>query len=136
MYTPHNHSRRDGQILFFASSKSKRLFKEGIKPAKLTWTLAWRRLHKKDKKEEMGKTRKRRIVRVARAVVGMSLDDMMKKKKENPKVREEQRAAALQAAKEKAKKEKAAKASTKKTTAGAPPTQQKQVQKGSHNKAR
>ncbi len=34
--------RRDGQTLIFANSKSKSLYNQRKKPAKLQWTQAWR----------------------------------------------------------------------------------------------
>lgn len=44
------------------------------------WTQAWRRLHKKGKDEGVVRKKARRIVKVARAVVGASLDDINKKR--------------------------------------------------------
>jgi len=74
--------------------------KQNIKPAKLTWTLAWRRLHKKDKKEEGSKTRRRRAVRTQRAFVGLSVDDMSKKIAAKPTLRAAAKDAALKEAQE------------------------------------
>jgi large subunit ribosomal protein L24e len=79
--------RKDGQPLVFSSSKAKRMYKQNIKPAKLTWTMAWRRLHKKDKKEEGSKGRKRRVVRTQRAIVGLSMEEMAKKNAAKPALR-------------------------------------------------
>lgn len=123
--------RRDGTTLYFASSKTRQLFNKGIKPSKLTWTMAWRRLHKKDKREDAVKARKRRVVRVQRSYVGLSAEDIAQKKAEPPKVRAAAREAALKEAKERAAKEKEArKAAAKKTQAAAP--QGGKAQKGSH----
>jgi large subunit ribosomal protein L24e len=44
------------------------------------WTQAWRRLHKKGKDEGVIRKKARRIVKVARAIVGASLDDIQKKR--------------------------------------------------------
>jgi len=122
--------KRDGGTLFFSGSKSKRLFNQGIKQSKLTWTMAWRRLHKKDKKEETTKQRKRRVVRVQRAIVGLSAEEIAKKKAEPPKVRAAAREAALKEAKERAAKEKAARAAAQKKGGSNAP--QQKTQKGSH----
>jgi len=122
--------KRDGGTVFFLGSKSKRLFNQGIKQSKLTWTMAWRRLHKKDKKEDAQKQRKRRIVRVQRAIVGMTAEDIAKKRAEPPKVRLAAREAALKEAKERAAKEKAAKIAAQKKAGAAAP--QQKTQKGKH----
>ena len=92
--------RKDGQPLTFSTSKAKRMYKQNIKPAKLTWTLAWRRLHKKDKKEENSKTRRRRTVRTQRAFVGLSVEDMAKKVAAKPTLRAAAKDAALKEAQE------------------------------------
>lgn len=128
--------RRDGQTLFFITSKARQLFNQGIKPSKLTWTMAWRRLHKKDKKEEGSKQRKRRVVRVQRAIVGLSAEEIAKKRAEPPKVREAAREAALKEAKERAAKEKAARqaANAKKASASAPQQQKAAKQHVSKNR--
>ena len=65
------------------------------KPAKLVWTQAWRRLHKKGITETTTKKRTRRTNKVARAVVGLSLDDIRTKAAQKPEARNSQRAAAL-----------------------------------------
>ena len=39
--------RRDGKPIFLGSSKAQSLTLQRKKPAKLVWTQAWRRLHKK-----------------------------------------------------------------------------------------
>ncbi|GFH48171.1 ribosomal L24e-domain-containing protein [Chaetoceros tenuissimus] len=54
-------------------------FSSRKKPAKLVWTQAWRRLHKKGLAETTQKKRTRRVAKVARAVVGASLEDIKKK---------------------------------------------------------
>lgn len=59
------------------------------------WTQAWRRLHKKGLAETTAKKRTRRVNKVARAVVGVSLDEIRKKASVKPEVRAAQRDAAL-----------------------------------------
>ena len=72
--------RRDGQPVTLSTSKCKGLLNNRKKPAKLMWTQAWRRLHKKGKDEGVIRKKARRIVKVARAIVGASLDDIQKKR--------------------------------------------------------
>lgn len=71
--------RRDGKPVFLGSSKAYSLTLQRKKPAKLVWTQAWRRLHKKGLAETTQKKRTRRAAKVARAVVGASLEDIKKK---------------------------------------------------------
>ena len=59
------------------------------------WTQAWRRLHKKGMSETTTKKRTRRLNKVQRSVVGISLDDIKKKAGMKPEVRTAQREAAL-----------------------------------------
>lgn len=44
------------------------------------WTQAWRRLNKKSRDDGAIKKRTRKAVKVQRAIVGASLEDLMKKK--------------------------------------------------------
>merc|ERR1711953_78252 len=69
----------NGKLLFLGSSKAYSLTLQRKKPAKLVWTQAWRRLHKKGLAETTQKKRTRRVAKVARAVVGASLEDIKKK---------------------------------------------------------
>ena len=124
--------RKDGQTLYFSGSKSKRLFNQGIKPSKLTCTMAWRILNKKDKKDEGTKQRKRRIVRVHRAIVGLSAEEIAKKRAEPPKVRAAARDAAIKEAKERAEKDKAARQAAAKSKAASAP--QQKAKKGNQSK--
>ena len=91
--------RRDGKPMFFCSSKNKRLALQKKKPAKLTWTQAWRRLHKKGLVETSSKRRTRRTTKVQRAVVGISLEEIRKKASQKPEFRTAQREAAMKEAK-------------------------------------
>jgi len=73
------------------------------KPAKLAWTQAWRRAHKKGLQETTARKRSRKTTKVARAVVGISLDEIRKKAAQKPEFRTAQREAALKEAKQKKK---------------------------------
>eukprot|EP00568_Trieres_chinensis_P010513 CAMPEP_0183305826 /NCGR_PEP_ID=MMETSP0160_2-20130417/10440_1 /TAXON_ID=2839 ORGANISM="Odontella Sinensis, Strain Grunow 1884" /NCGR_SAMPLE_ID=MMETSP0160_2 /ASSEMBLY_ACC=CAM_ASM_000250 /LENGTH=152 /DNA_ID=CAMNT_0025469103 /DNA_START=124 /DNA_END=582 /DNA_ORIENTATION=- len=87
--------RRDGKPIFFGSSKAQSLTMQRKKPAKLVWTQAWRRLNKKGLTETSMKRRARRTNKVARAVVGISLEDIRKRASQKPEFRTAQRDAAL-----------------------------------------
>jgi len=95
--------RRDGKPVWLGSSKAHSLTLQRKKPAKLTWTQAWRRLHKKGLAETTTKKRTRRTAKVARAVVGISLDEIRKKASQKPEFRTAQRDAALKDSKSKTK---------------------------------
>ena len=49
------------------------------KPSKLMWTQSWRRLNKKGKDENLSKKKSRKAVKIQRAIVGASLDEIKKK---------------------------------------------------------
>jgi len=83
------------------------------KPAKLTWTLRWRIMNKKGKVEEGLKKRSRRVVKVQRAIIGTSADEIKKLRTQKPEIRSAQRDAALLEAKSRAKAQKAEKAKVK-----------------------
>ena len=129
--------RKDGLVVTFINHKSRRLYNQNVKPVKLTWTTAWRRLHKKDVKTDALRQRKRRVVRVARSFVGLSVDDIQKKKKELPQLRAAQDAATKELQERKAKHA----AEAKKTGGGGdkpkvPQQQQAQKSKAHVSKAR
>eukprot|EP00529_Nitzschia_sp_RCC80_P037453 CAMPEP_0113501330 /NCGR_PEP_ID=MMETSP0014_2-20120614/32890_1 /TAXON_ID=2857 /ORGANISM="Nitzschia sp." /LENGTH=156 /DNA_ID=CAMNT_0000395897 /DNA_START=224 /DNA_END=697 /DNA_ORIENTATION=- /assembly_acc=CAM_ASM_000159 len=92
--------RRDGKPLWLGSSKAYSLTIQRKKAAKLVWTQAWRRLHKKGLSETSTKKRARRTNKVQRAVVGASLDDIKKRAAEKSSVRSAARDAALKEMKE------------------------------------
>merc|ERR1719456_858874 len=70
-----------------------------IKPVKLRWTQAWRRMNKKGKTDESGKKRTRKAQKFQKAIVGMSLEDIKKKKAQKPELRQAARDAAAREAK-------------------------------------
>lgn len=75
---------RDGKVHFFLSSKAACLFKNRLKPVKLRWTQNWRRMNKKGKTEEVTRRRARRVQKIQKAIIGLSLDDLKKKKVAKP----------------------------------------------------
>jgi large subunit ribosomal protein L24e len=87
--------RRDGKPIWLGSSKAFSLTIQRKKAAKLVWTQAWRRLHKKGITETQTKKKRTRTGKVQRAVVGASLDDIKKKASQKSDVRTAAREAAL-----------------------------------------
>ncbi|GAB6032550.1 60S ribosomal protein L24 [Chamberlinius hualienensis] len=113
----------DGKTFIFLNSKCERSHLMKRNPRKITWTVLYRRKHKKGIEEETQKKRTRRTTKFQRAVVGATLQDILTKRNQKPEVRKAQREQAIRAAKEK---KRAAKLSKK-----APPAAQpkgKQVQ--------
>jgi large subunit ribosomal protein L24e len=68
--------RRDGTPLILSSKKCKSMVQQRKKSSLLMWTQAWRRLNKKGKDEGIAKKKARKTVRVQRAIVGASLEDV------------------------------------------------------------
>lgn len=64
-------------------------------PRKVTWTVLYRRKHKKGQEEEAAKKRTRRNQKFQRAIVGASLNDILAKRNQRPEVREAQREQAI-----------------------------------------
>jgi len=105
--------RRDGKPIYLGSSKAQSLTLQRKKPAKLVWTQAWRRLHKKGLSEANLKKRRTRTKKVQRGVVGLSIDDIKKKAGQKAEFRTAQRDSALKEVKDR---KKAAKAKSGKGT--------------------
>ncbi|XP_066139175.1 large ribosomal subunit protein eL24 [Euwallacea fornicatus] len=103
----------DGKNFTFLNSKCERAHLMKRNPRKVTWTVLYRRKHKKGQEEEAAKKRTRRTQKFQRAIVGASLNDILAKRNQRPEVREAQREQAIRAAKE-------AKKSTKPTAAKKP----------------
>merc|ERR1712157_529253 len=101
---------KDSKVHFFISAKVASLHGQRIKPVKLRWTQAWRRMNKKGKADEQAKKRTRKAQKFQKAIVGMSLDDIKKKKAQKPELRQQARDAAAKEAKARLAKKPAAKA--------------------------
>jgi large subunit ribosomal protein L24e len=87
--------RRDGRPIWLGTSKAYGLTVQRKKAAKLVWTQAWRRLHKKGISETASKKRTRRVGKVQRAVVGASLEDIKKKAAQKSEIRKDAKEAAI-----------------------------------------
>mmetsp|Transcript_8441 Transcript_8441/g.16928 ORF Transcript_8441/g.16928 Transcript_8441/m.16928 type:complete len:148 (-) Transcript_8441:53-496(-) len=95
--------RRDGQPTVFITSKARSMYMQRKKPAKLTWTITWRRMNKKGQVEAVTRRRARKTTKFARAIVGASLEELKKKRNQRPEVRAAQREAALREVKSRQK---------------------------------
>ncbi|CAH1100982.1 unnamed protein product [Psylliodes chrysocephalus] len=102
----------DGKTFTFLNSKCERAHLMKRNPRKVTWTVLYRRKHKKGQEEEATKKRTRRTQKFQRAIVGASLNDIMAKRNQRPEVRKAQREQAIRAAKEQKKSTKTAKKAT------------------------
>jgi len=101
----HKFVSKDGKTHLFITKKCRMLFLRKIKAQKIRWTTAWRRLNKKIKTDEVAKKKKRRVVRVQKAIVGISLEDIKRKRTEKPELRAAQREQAMREIKERRQKE-------------------------------
>lgn len=91
----------DGKVFIFLNSKCEASHLLRRNPRKTTWTVLYRRKHKKGIEVEQVKKRTRRTTKFQRAVVGASLNDILNKRNMKPEVRKAQREQAIRAAKEK-----------------------------------
>merc|ERR1711953_854459 len=107
-----------GKSYKFLSGRTHKAHMLKRNPRKVTWTVLYRRKHKKGIEEETAKKRTKRTQKFQRAVVGATLQDIMAKRNQKPEVRKAQREQAIRAAKEL---KKTAKATTKKPAAATAP---------------
>ncbi|KAI1398587.1 ribosomal protein L24e-domain-containing protein [Hypoxylon fuscum] len=103
--------RGDSKVFRFQNGKSESLFLQRKNPRRISWTVLFRRQHRKGISEEIAKKRTRRTVKSQRAIVGASLDVIKEKRSMRPEARSAARAQAIKESKEK----KAAQQATKKS---------------------
>eukprot|EP00515_Schizochytrium_aggregatum_P001158 CAMPEP_0202036312 /NCGR_PEP_ID=MMETSP0962-20130828/1464_1 /ASSEMBLY_ACC=CAM_ASM_000488 /TAXON_ID=4773 /ORGANISM="Schizochytrium aggregatum, Strain ATCC28209" /LENGTH=127 /DNA_ID=CAMNT_0048600385 /DNA_START=143 /DNA_END=526 /DNA_ORIENTATION=+ len=96
--------RKDGQPITLISSKTRSLYHQRKKPAKLTWTTGWRRLNKKDNKDSTLRTKRRKVEKRPKAIAGTTLEQIKKKRSEKPAERSAAREAAKREVKDRQKK--------------------------------
>merc|ERR1712235_121321 len=123
--------RADGKKVILINGKSETLLKNKKNPRKITWTILYRRKHKKGSMTEIeSRKRNRRALKTQRGIAGQSWAEIQAKKTVKPEVRKAQRDAAIAAAKQKeaADKKKKANAALKKS---APKASVPKNQKGS-----
>ncbi|KAG2453190.1 hypothetical protein HYH02_002514 [Chlamydomonas schloesseri] len=111
--------RTDGQHYMFLNKKCKSYYHNRLRPAKLAWTVIYRKQHKKDQISEVQKKKRRTAAKSNnRSIVGTSLEVIQKKRAEKPEVRQASREAAIREVKERMKKQKAERAAAAKAAAG------------------
>merc|ERR1712073_137636 len=125
--------KQDGKTYKFLDGRSHKAHLLKRNPRKTTWTVLYRRKHRKGIEEEVSKKRTKRTQKFQRAVVGATLQDILAKRNQKPDVREAQREQAIRAAKEVKKTQKATKkpaaAATKAKTVKPATKSAKNVQK-------
>ncbi|KAI1358667.1 60S ribosomal protein L24a [Xylaria arbuscula] len=105
--------RGDSKVFRFQNGKSESLFLQRKNPRRISWTVLFRRQHRKGITEEAAKKRTRRTVKSQRAIVGASLDVIKEKRSMRPEARSAARAQAIKESKEKKAEAQAAKKSEK-----------------------
>merc|ERR1712193_100015 len=118
--------RFDGKKIMLINGKSETLLKNKKNPRKITWTILYRRKHKKGTMTEIdARKRSRRALKTQRGVAGQSWAEIQAKKNQNPALRKAEREKAINEAKRK-KKEQAdkKKAASKSAKSGAKPAKQ------------
>lgn len=79
----------------FINKKCERAHLMHRNPRKITWTVLYRRKHKKGQEEEQTKKRSRRTQKFQRAIVGASLTEILAKRNMKPELRKAQREQAI-----------------------------------------
>merc|ERR1712024_351399 len=104
--------KQDGKTFKFLDSRSHKAHLLKRNPRKVTWTVLYRRKHRKGIEEEVSKKRTKRTQKFQRAVVGATLSDILAKRNQKPEVRKAQREQAIRAATETKKTKPAASAAS------------------------
>src|ERR1700694_4458411 len=87
--------RGDSKVFRFNTSKSESLFKQRKNPRKISWTILYRRMHKKGITEEVAKKRSRKTVKHQRGIVGADLAAIQARRNQTADVRTEARQKAI-----------------------------------------
>jgi len=122
--------RGDSKVFRFSTSKNESLFLQRKNPRKISWTVPYRRLHKKGVTEEIAKKRSRKTVKHQRGIVGADMASIIAKRNQSTQVRTAQRAAAIQKAKSEKKEKEAKKPKVSRTQGTTAPRISKQQAKG------
>ncbi|CAD8066169.1 unnamed protein product [Paramecium sonneborni] len=96
---------KDGRLFYYLNQKSRAFSARKIKSQEIQWTVAWRRLNKKIKTDEGAKKRRIRNLKVQRAIVGISLEEIRRRRKEDDKTRKAQAEQAAREIKERKQKQ-------------------------------
>ncbi|XP_039262245.1 large ribosomal subunit protein eL24-like [Styela clava] len=94
-------ARLDGKVFNLLNAKCAALLVKKKNPRKISWTVLYRRKHKKGTMEEVVKKRTRRTQKFQRAIQGASWSEILAKRNQKPEVRKAQREQAIRVAKEK-----------------------------------
>merc|ERR1712224_895771 len=79
--------RYDGKRIVLINGKSERLFRKKKNPRKITWTVLYRRKHKKGTMTELdARKRNKRAVKVNRGIGGQSWAEIQAKKNQKPEI--------------------------------------------------
>merc|ERR1711972_570199 len=122
--------RTDGKLFHFLSKKAQRSFLMKRNPRNISWTVLYRKKHKKGTQEEVAKKRTRRTMKFQRSIQGATLEHILAKRNQKPEVRKAQREQLIRSQKEKTKAKKEAKVAKKKTDTKAVRAGQKKINKG------
>merc|ERR1711899_381576 len=98
--------KQDGKTFKFINGRCHKAHLLKRNPRKVTWTVLYRRKHRKGIEEETAKKRTKKTQKFQRAVVGATLSDILAKRNQKPEVRKAQREQAIRAAKETKKSQK------------------------------
>merc|ERR1712013_88112 len=97
--------RIDNRSYNLLSAKCEALHLAKKNPRKISWTVLYRRKHKKGTQVEVSKRRTRRNLKNARAIQGSSWTEILAKRNQKPEIRKAQRDQAVKDAKAKKKSE-------------------------------
>lgn len=111
--------RGDSKVFRFQSSKTASLFKQRKNPRRLSWTVLYRRHHKKGISEESTKKRSRKTIKNQRAIVGASIEMIKERRAQKPADRKAARDLKLSKDKEAKKLDKATRKTEKSKIAAA-----------------
>ncbi|KAM7534563.1 hypothetical protein Aperf_G00000110799 [Anoplocephala perfoliata] len=95
--------RGDSSQCHFLSGKCERSHYLKRNPREVSWTVLYRRKHKKGAVEEQTRKCSKKVNKTARAFAGASVAEIMAKRNQNPEVRQAMREQAIRALKEKQK---------------------------------
>jgi len=122
--------RGDSKVFRFSTSKNESLFLQRKNPRKISWTVPYRRLHKKGITEEVAKKRSRKTVKHQRGIVGADMTSILAKRNQTAQARTAQRTAAIVKAKSEKKEKEAKKTKSSRPQGTAAPKISKQQAKG------
>ncbi|UJR09368.1 hypothetical protein I4U23_013612 [Adineta vaga] len=88
-----------GHGTYYLNSKCQRSADMRRNPRRVTWTVYYRRKHKKGAAEQETKKRTRRTVKFQRAITGVTWNEILAKRNQQPEFRKAQRQDAINAAK-------------------------------------